>query len=188
MKRVGSRFFDGYQAELVPGKDGKGHRRSLVYCGEWRGVAGGQKTLNRVKLLCASVTAGLIAAYFYIGLNPSAGGMDRYVAAPGIVALVPMIFLVIGVVNLLISKEKWERRVYYSGYRRIRNSTVCLLIFISLSFVAECVYIALHPDEFAGEFKYAAGLVFCIACACALLAIQRKYPVVIVEGPRQGTD
>jgi hypothetical protein len=186
MRKAGNRFFDGYRAELVPKENGKGYRKELIYCGEWYGVKGGQKALGRIKLFCALPTAGLIAMYFYIGLNPSPGGMDRIVAAPGVVALVPMIFLVMGVINLLISKEKWERRVYCSGYRRIRNSSVCFLICIALSFVAECVYTALHADKFAGEFGYSAGLVFCAACACALLAIRKKYPAEVLQGPQCG--
>ena len=100
MAKRGSWYFEGYQSEEVLDRSGRTRQR-LVYRGEWYGLGLKPAALRRCKLLCLALAAVCTVVYFLINLFPGQGGMTPWVGGPCLLALVPLIFLWIGLVNFL---------------------------------------------------------------------------------------
>jgi hypothetical protein len=181
--RPGAWFFDGYKAVMEPRKDGNGMHRVLVYKGEWYGLKLDRGACRRIKLLFLALSIALSASYLLISFFPSTGGMSRYVGIPCLLTLVPLIFFWIGMINFLPAGEKWELRVYYAGYRRVKRAAYVILCLMSATFVSECVYLFMNADGWSGELLYLAGAAACLACVAAILLLQKRAPAVVVQGP-----
>ncbi len=181
MRRRGDRYFDGYERVSTTDEQGR-VRRELRYTAEWYGyeVPGQQKKL---KLRSAVLTCVMLAAYFYGQLHPAVGGMVRYLAIPSLFALLPMMYLLIGLVNFLMAKEKWELRVLYGGYRRLYRSGVILLILLGIWVGMEVVFICLNPSLFLTELWYLLSACISTAAQALLVAMLYRNKPVVVEGP-----
>ena len=181
MPKRGDRYFDGYQR--VPETDAEGNvRYKLQYMAEWYGYekAGEQKKL---KLAVSLIALTMLVFYLIAQLNPSVGGMMRYMAIPSLLALVPMMFVVMGWLNLLLAKQKWELRVYYAGYRRLLRSGIILLILLAVWLALEIVFICMNPGLLEGELLYLGCAVVSTAAEAALVILLRKHPPRVVDGP-----
>lgn len=181
MARRGSWFFEGYEAELRTDAKGR-EKKVLVYRGEWYGLDMEPGAQRRCKAAVAVLTAVMTAVYLLVSFFPTPGGMSRWVGVPLLLALVPLMFLWIGLFNFLFAREKWEIRVYYAGYRRIKRSLPAMMAILAFSAVGEIVYM-IRSAAFGAELLYLLGLCLCLLCAGGLLAIQRRCPAVIVQGP-----
>lgn len=183
MKPRGSWYFDGYKREKQPRKDGKGARSVLVYVGEYYGFR--EKGLQRrLKWQTSLAVTASIAAYLYAQLTPAEGGMNRFVALPGILVLVPMIFLLIGLFNFLIAREKWEIRSYYAGYRRLGRFAIAQMAIMAVWALMEAGFVALNPSLFFEELHYLLGALTSLGASIWLVALVRRHPAVQVQGPR----
>ena len=181
MPKRGDRYFDGYQR--VPETDAKGKTRyQLQYTAEWYGYAESGKQ-KKLKLAAGLLTAVMLAAYLAAQLNPSVGGMMRYMAIPSLLALVPMMYVGMGLVNFLLAKEKWELRVYYAGYRRLLRAGILLLVLLAAWLVLEIVFICMNPGLLGGEVGYLICAVVSAAAEAALVILLQKNPPRVVEGP-----
>lgn len=181
MANKGSWYFDGYEAHYEVGKNGK-KKRVLTYTGEKYGIYG-PVPVNRVRLLVTLDIVLLTAILLLINFFPGTGGMFRWVAIPCIWALIPLIFLYVGLYNFLTCGEKWMIRQYYAGYRRIARWAIAELVLMAFVTAAHIVFLFLYPDLFPSELYYTFGALACTALAAALVYMTRKWPAYVVEGP-----
>lgn len=181
MTKRGDRYFDGYERISITDDKGK-VRHELRYTAEWYGyeTPGQQKKL---KLQSALLTLLVVAAYLYGQLNPAVGGMVRYMAIPSLLALIPMIYALIGLVNFLFAKEKWELRVLYAGYRRLLRSGVVLLVLLGIWLGMEVVFICRNPALFQTELLYLLSACCSTAAQAVLAGLLRRNQPRVVEGP-----
>jgi hypothetical protein len=182
MKPRGSWYFDGYQREQQLNEDGT-TRSVLVYRGEYYGFAQGLELQKKQKIQTTIAVVVCYLTYFYAQLTPAAGGMDHIVALPGILALVPMLFLTIGMFNFWMAKEKWEIRVFYAGYRRVTRWGIALLVLVALWAAAEVGFLLAHLSLFVSELHYLLAALVSVAAAAWLVYLVRKYPAIVIEGP-----
>lgn len=172
MQYHGSRYFDGY--ERAP--SGK-----LVYTGPKYGYSP-QALHWRMKCRTAALTIGMLAAEIIAQFFPSTGGMQRYMAIPCLLSLVPLIFWIMGQVGLLAARKSWELRVYYSGYRRLYRAGICELVICCIWLLGELWYLARHGG-FVTELGYLLCVIVCTACAAGMTLLLHKNPPQVVEGP-----
>ncbi len=184
MKPHGSWYFEGYKRVEQPKKNGKGTHQVLVYVGEYYGIPDGKEAQKKLKRQTALAALICFAAYFYAQLTPAAGGMNRFVACPGILALVPIIFLAIGMFNFLTAREKWEIRVYYAGYRRIGRWGIAQAVLLALWTLAEVGFVVLNLSLFLAELHYLLGALISLAAAVWLVVLVQRNPAVVVQGPK----
>ncbi len=183
MKPHGSWYFDGYKRVEQPKKNGKGTHSVLVYVGEYYGFK--EKGLQRrLKWQTTLATVICIVTYFFAQLTPADGGMNRFVALPGILALVPMIFLVMGLFNFLIAKEKWEIRSYYAGYRRLGRFAIAQVLILAIWTLVEAGFLVVNPSSLLEELHYLLGALVSLAAAIWLVVLVRRHPAVPVQGPK----
>ena len=181
MQRHGSWFFEGYEAETRTLPNGK-EKRVLVYRGAWYGLGLEKKQYRLCKLAFLGLCLVLTGTYLLISFFPTAGGMTPPVGVPCLLALVPLMFMWIGLVNLLLSKEKWETRVHYAGYRRLRLWTYIFLPLMAVTAAAEIIFI-LRADAAGAEIPYLLGTLVCLLCGVGILLLQHRFPVTVVGNP-----
>lgn len=180
MAKKGSWYFEGYEAHYEIDENGK-KKKVLEYVGQYYGLKNAD--LRRVRLLVTADILLLTAVLLLINFLPGTIGMIVWVGAPCLWALVPLIFLYMGLFNFLTCKDKWEIRQFYAGYRRIRRSALAMLILMAYVTAAHVVFQFLIPGTFPGELPYTIGALICALLAAGLLLIQRRYPAVVVQGP-----
>ena len=180
MRQRASWYFDGYKRIEEDGPDGKKGGR-LVYVGEWYGFPGGRAEMNGIKKKTLFLSVVCFLACFYAQFHPSAGGMVHWLAIPSLLSLVPMMYMVIGFVNFLPAKEKWEIRVYYAGYRRLYRSSVTALVFLGVWLLMEIGFIVLNPGEISGELKYLAAVAVGTGALAVQVYLMHFHPVVVTE-------
>ena len=183
MSRKGSWYFDGYkrvEKEKPNGKMGS----ELVYVGEYYGFNGGKKEMTDLKKKTLFLSIASLILYFYAQFNPSTGGMVHWMAIPSLLSLIPIMFLVMGFINFLPAKEKWEIRVYYAGYRRLYRSSIGTLVFLCIWAVMEAVYVLFNIGDILDELVY----FLCVIASTILMAFQvrliKAHPAVVVQGPK----
>lgn len=182
MGKHGSWYFEGYQAETKLNERGR-EKRVLVYRGEWYGLGLESGAYRRYKLALLGLTVLLSILYLLINFFPAAGGMTPWVGAPCLLALVPLIFLWIGLINFLAARENWELRVLYAGYRRVKRWTLAAVVLLAVTLAAELVYIIYNPGSALQELPYLLGVAACLLCGAAVLLLIRRNPARVVEGP-----
>lgn len=173
MRHNGSRYFDGY--ERAP--SGK-----LVYTGPRYGYSSPQQ-LRRMKLYTLAISSVMLIAEILAQFFPSSGGMQRYMAIPSLLSLVPLIFWIMGQGEFLMAKPSCELRVYYSGYRRLYRSGITALVICLLWLLGEIWYLIQHPAAFTGELLYLLDVALCAGCPAALTLLLHRNPPQVVEGP-----
>ena len=173
MRYNGSRYFDGYER----GPSGK-----LVYTGPRYGYTTPEQH-RRMKLLTMIVSLVMLLAEILAQFFPSSGGMQRYMAIPSLLSLVPLIFWILGQGEFLLAKNGCELRVYYSGYRRLYRSGIIALVICSLWLLGEIWYLISQPGDLAGELLYLLDVALCVGCCAAQTLLLRKNPPQVVEGP-----
>ena len=183
MAGKGSWFFEGYKGVIETDDNGTKGRRKLIYTGEYYGFRGGRQELILMKKVCLSLTLLSLIAFFYAQFFPSTGGMVHWLAIPSLLALVPVIFMIMGLINFLPSKDKWEIRVYYAGYRRILRWSYIYLTLDVIWLIMEIIFIILHLSMIADEIRFALAILASVVAISVQIRLMREHEVMVVEGP-----
>ncbi len=183
MAKRSSWYFEGYEAHYEIDETGK-RKRVLEYTGPLYGLGITGPAYRRVKALIAAEVLGYVACLLLVNFFPGQLGMVRWVGVPCLWALVPAIFMVMGLFNFLTVGEKWMTRQWYAGFRRIQRWSVAALVLMVWVAVAHIVLMVRYPSCFPGELPYLLGVLACIALLVALLWYGRRHPVQAVEGPK----
>lgn len=181
MAKRGSWYFENYQAHYEINEKGR-RKKVLTYTGEYYGVRKGDSLL-RLRLLMTADALLLTAALLLIQFFPGIGGMLPWVGIPCMWALVPLIFLYIGLVNFLTCGGKWMARQYYAGYRRMKRSAIAITVLMSVTTLSHLVFLILWPEYFPGELYYTLGALLCALLSGGLLLMQKRHPAIVVQGP-----
>ena len=179
--KKGSWFFEGYEAHYEIDQRGK-RKKVLTYVGPRYGMKS-PRELARARRLASLDVVVLTLLLLLINFFPGTGGMVGWVGAPCLWALIPLMFLYIGLFNFLTCKDKWEIRQFYAGYRRLGRWAIVELVLMAYVTAAHAVYLVHHPGAFPGEVYYTLGALACAALSGLLLALTRKCPAIVVEGP-----
>ena len=177
-------YFNGYRAITVPQKNGRGTRRILEYIGEWYGIGCTREEYIRLKTKIVCFALAILAVYLPCSLSGASISMYRWVAAPAILSLVPMLFLFIGVVSFLCADEKWELRVYHAGYTRIYRSAIGSSVLLGITAISCLLSFALIDQSVkALDLVYLAGMLIDLACAVMLVVTIKAHPAIVVQTP-----
>lgn len=153
------RFRDWYFQGWERGADGE-----LRYAGELYTFPMGLPAARKKTVVPA---CALFAVYGFTALHPSAGGMWRFAAIPQLLELIPLIYLLIGVVQLMRVREPLTYRDWYASVRRMRVSAAWSLGFTAAMTAVEIVYLLFAAEELAltwpSEALYLTGSLACAA-------------------------
>ena len=175
-------FFEGYQAEYEETGDGRRKKR-LVYRGEYYGFPGGRAEQRTVRWACTGLSLLTVGLNLLDQFFPAQGGMVRWMAIPSLLSLVPMIFLVMGLINFWMAGEQWEIRVFYAGYRRLWRWGLAYGGLMVLWLAMELAFVIGNPGLLGEELVYCLILAAATAAQGAQLILIRRHPARVVKGP-----
>ncbi len=133
------RYVDDFRIEEYQDARGK-LRRKAVYTGPWTVLEEtGGKTL--AKLIGTAVLAALsAAALFYTVMLTHATSGNLLVMIPLYVALIPMLYLLMGAFSLPYRQKPMRRDQFMHGIMRMQRSSVAIMIFITIVVIASFIY------------------------------------------------
>ena len=167
--RIRDWYFQGWERREVIGG-----RTELVYTGEVYTFPGG---LRPAQKRCLLYSAPLLVLYALIALLPPSGGMWRIAAIPQLLELIPLIYLVMGLIRLLLAKEPLTFRDWYASWRRLGVAAVGSAVFTAAMVLAEIVFILWFSGGAVGaEIPYLLAEIACFALSLALAVYIRKHP------------
>ena len=135
-------------------------RSAFVYTGEYYTLPGGSP-----KTAAGVLTGALAVVYLTTALLPSEGGMWRIAAVPQLLALIPLIYLILGCVCLFRSKQPMTYRDWYASWRRMRVSAAAGFILTACMTAVQLVFL------FSGSYKSVGSELFYLfrTAVCAAL-------------------
>ncbi|MCD7846075.1 MAG: hypothetical protein LUG57_09575 [Oscillospiraceae bacterium] len=169
--RMNKWYFQGWERR----KDEKG-KTEFVYVGEYYTLPHG---LKRAKLITGLLTAGAVIFYVLTAFFPSAGGMWRPAAPAQLLEIVPLLYLCIGLVNLLLQKEeRMTYRAWYSACRRMKRASLWAVVLAGIMAAVELVYIIgfRGGTGLGEELLYLLRQLVCLGLLAALRVYIQKNP------------
>ncbi|MGM9614046.1 MAG: hypothetical protein ACI3W7_00775 [Oscillospiraceae bacterium] len=170
--RIRDWYFQGWERRID--ENGK---HCFVYTGEYYRFPDG---IRKARIPAVCLTAALCALYLIIALLPSAGGMWHLAAAPQLLEIIPLLYLVMGAVCLLRAKEPLTFRDYHASWQRMRLSAYWSTGFTALMILAELAYLFLAAEtiSFPGEALYLLGELGCLALSILLIRCIKNHPCI----------
>ncbi len=167
--RVRDWYFQGWERQT----DESGKTR-FVYTGEHYSFPGG---IAPVRRRTACLGAALTALYLPVALLPSEGGMWRYAAIPQLLEIIPLIYLLMGVVCFMRAKEPLTFRDYYASWRRVKIAAYWSAGFTVLMALTELCYFFVAENVYLpGEALFFLGELGCAALSILLAVYIKSHP------------
>lgn len=166
----------------------KGHvKKVLVYKGAYYSFNLSTKGLRILKAGYLLLALTIYVVFYLFATNGSQGAETFYSGIPGMLSIIPFIYLGMGVFCLMFAKDKMTYRSYYASVKRITYSARASIILLGLCILGEILFIALHASgtnyDMNAELQRLLGALFCAAAAGAALYLQKRFPVSIASAP-----
>ncbi len=145
-------YFEGYQKQKsldpVTGRS----RTEYIYAGDYYIFRLEQREYNRFRAESAAAIIGALVLYVVANVLGPQGGATLYVGIPALCAIIPMLYMILGLSGLRSAKTpKMTIREYTFGLGRLKNTTWAVVGLWGLSLLGELVYIIIHRAFQAGE-------------------------------------
>ena len=162
-------YFQGWERRTDEnGKSG------FVYTGEYYIFPGG---IASAKKICLTLSLALIVCYAAAAFFPSPGGMWHFAAIPQLLELIPLIYIVIGLTRLLLSKEPLTYRDYHASWRRLRTAAIGSAVLTACMALTELVYLVLYArSDILPEIPFFLAECACFSLSFALTSYIKKHP------------
>lgn len=177
-KRIfAAKYFDGYEIQSVPKKNGRGWRTVRVYVGDTYEPAGGRARLNAAKLRYAAWILVFFGCMLFGGAWRSPVNSSPLVVLPYSVALIAGLFALIGIGRLLCTRERMTRYSYNRYCREVGYGapTACAG---GLLAAAASLFMLIRDCLIAGAgapIDYLIPMVSFVLCAAAAYAIRAQH-------------
>ena len=171
-------YFQGWERREMPGG-----KTELVYTGETYSFPGGAGPARK---RCLLLGLPLIVLYGAAALLPPPGGMWHVAAIPQLLELIPVVYLILGLIRLLLAKEPLTFRDWYTSWRRIGIAAAGSAVLTAGMVLAELVFIVWHADGAIGaELLYLLAELACFGLSLALAGYIKKHPCVSSVGTKK---
>lgn len=178
----GDWHFEGYKGVMVPRRHGKGMKRELVYIGTYYSFGRPEPALRRLKLCFALLYALALGVYLSLNLAPFTAVAFPAVAIPLLLAVIPMIYLAIGVVSLCMVPMEMTVRNRYASVRRMSRSVCVALAFSALTMVGDLWFLlAFRGSYFQSEWLFPPLCTVMLAALSAIWYLLLKNPLKPVQ-------
>ena len=167
--RIRDWYFQGWERRT----DENG-RSTLVYTGEYYALPGGMKTARSV---CVPLSLAVVAAYLILALNPSPGGMWRIAALSQLPEIIPLIYMLMGLVKLLTVKEPMTYRDWRASWRRLGIAAIASAALTACMVLTELAYIVMYArGAVLPELPFFLTELGCFALSLSLAVYIRTHP------------
>jgi len=111
-KSMKEEFEENYKAVKMPAANRKGYRMEYVYIGQWVGWKESSAHVRKTKITAGICCALSLLLYLCAATFGSPVNYGRLVSMTGLLALAPFIFVVFGVFQFCLSKEKMTKDTF----------------------------------------------------------------------------
>ena len=176
-------YMNGWEYHNTKDKHGK-NKRVLTYKGVYYSFNLSARGLAALKACYLALALALYMAFILYSTGKAKSGGALYSGFPGMMTIIPFIYLGMGVFCLLLTKRNMTYRAYYASIKRITYSNRIALALMGVSILGRIIYTAvnfsagttdLRPELFG--FSYGGA---CIALIGGLLFLSNRFPAVIV--------
>lgn len=181
--KKGDWYFEGYRSEFVPADNRRGRKRTFIYTGDYYSFGFSPEKLRFFKAKCAILYAVTLCLYLVMtGLSFIAAAFF-YVGIPSVLAIIPLIYLGMGVVCLCMAPDKMTIRVRYGSVRRCKRAVSLAMAFLSLSLVGDVFFLI----RYFGHYLLLHELLFLILNIGSLITLTliwyqfKQHPLQLVE-------
>ena len=107
-KSMREHFEENYEAVQVPASNKRGFKISYQYVGKWYAWRESPGEVAKVKRYITTTLIVSIVLYLAAAIENASVNWSRWVSMLGLLSLAPLIFLIIGTVQFLLSKDKMK--------------------------------------------------------------------------------
>ncbi|MBP1736334.1 MAG: hypothetical protein H6Q60_215 [Oscillospiraceae bacterium] len=173
-------YLQGWEYEDRLGEKRTNPRRVLVYKGDYYSFRLSSAGLKRLKVCFLCLTLVLLTVYiagFFLNAR-------RFLFAPaGIpysLAIIPLIYLVIGVCSLLTAKEPLTYRAYFGAVKRTRWAADFGAALLAVAVVGQIIYLFQYGAGWAADDWFLAGNILCTVLLTIMLLLFRRFPAKLL--------
>lgn len=185
MERKQNWYMQGWEYAESISDTGK-QKRVLRYVGEYYAVTASKTKVILLKSVCA-LSVLLLGLIFY-GLSSAniAVGRMTYAHGPYLLTLIPLIYLVIGVVCFFCAPRKMTYRTYYGSVLRIKRASTAVLILTAASFLGNAARLAYAffarnaGIAWRWEMIWMGGLLFSAILSAVIWGMLARLPIDIL--------
>ena len=180
-KKTQNWFLRGWEYQDTA--DGK---RRLVYTGEYYKLAVPAERRRPVKLAASGLCLAMISVYLGFETTMTQGGLVWYAGAPCLLAILPMFYLTLGVVNFLLTEPYFTYRRMVAAFTRLRIGGRLTCLLLGLGVLGQLVFLLRYGKalRLGPELFMLFGAAFCALCAAGLLLL-KKYAGYEEVSPRE---
>jgi hypothetical protein len=175
------KYFDGY--EKVVHRDEKGRKKTeYVYRDEHYVIDATKEETRRFKQKCVCYFALYTVAYFAGALLDCDAGKS-YAGVVSLIILIPWMFSIGGLYNILRAEEQMEKRRVRYGFERLKNATNVCMVLSAVQIVAAAVVIALLRGQVQSWLYEILYLVFALLqtiLAYRFLKLQKQIQIEVI--------
>lgn len=185
-------FFEGYTEQEV--LDEKGRKRiQRVYTAPWIVEDLTPARRRRVRLLAWALYLAAAGVYLWCMTRRVGSNGSYYVAAAGLLTVIPLFLLFFALITFTIRKEKLTKYDYKNNTRKLKWLSLSGAVLMALTAAMVLLYFFLHPEENAWSELLGSGLlavsaVFLFVLWRAVTAIPYKQVENTEQAPRGGFE
>lgn len=167
LRSLRERFEEEYMATTEPCDNRQGFRIKYVYYGNWHIWNLPEEQLKKVKIKVLVLLAADIVLFALAALLPSDVNSHKYVAFPGIIAVLALALKTLGVFQFLLAKYRTTKSNFEDAGRRIRFWSIVQVACTVLSSIG-CIY-CIYAFGFV-IYRLMTALLYALdAAACVLI-------------------
>lgn len=159
---------------------GEKTKKTLVYKGKYYKFDLSKEELKKMKIIYSIFCGLTVLSFLIVGAQNTEGSRKFYIILPYIFTFLPIFYEIMGTIKLVTNKPKMTLVEYDTSVKRIRRSSIGILILSLSSSIGEIVFLIANKitDIRSLEFRFLSGILFMSLISFLFLQQQKKFKCV----------
>ena len=169
-------YFNGWESRKEMSSSGR-LRTVWTYNDDYYSFDLSPKSFQMLKICFIAVPALIVLLWIVFSLMRSTGrDTVLYVGAFWYVALIPMVYMIMGAAGAFRLKQEMTYRDLYACYRRIKVASWVLPVLFLLAIIGDIVFLSLYKEYFSlqPELPWLIGVLILFLLSLFLFIVQLK--------------
>lgn len=156
---------------------GKKTKKTLVYKGKYFKIDIDDQKLNKLKITYSIFCSLTLLSFLFVGFQNTEGSRKFYILLPFIFTFLPIFYEIMGTIKFITNKPKMTSLDYDTSLKRMKRSTVGILILSLASGLGEIAFLVKNKiaDVTSLEYRFLSGILFMAFISYLFLQQQKKY-------------
>lgn len=181
-------FFEGYTERLALDENGR-QRLQREYTAPWIVEDLSPAKSRRVRIVAWFFYLAAVGIYLWCALRPVGSNSSPYVAAAGLLTVIPLLLLFFALVTFTLHTEKLTKYDYKSNRKRLRVLSLAGAILMAATAAMVMLYFLLHIEQGWCDGLLGSGLHAVSAlCLFALWRVLHSIPYKEIANSAQPSE